>query len=77
VHNFDVSAVEYRGCKPILGTYWEKILDAGFSGLNIRAGDVMAVRLNYNTSGINDNTTTGRLADRIHIVFHSDQILEI
>jgi hypothetical protein len=77
VHNFDVSAVEYRDCKFILGTDCEKVLDAGFTGLNIRAGDLMTVRLKYNTTGADNNNTAERLADRMHIVLHSDQILEI
>jgi hypothetical protein len=73
VHNFDISPLEYRDYKFILGTDCEKVLDAGFTGLNTRAGDLMSVKLKYNSPGfLND-----RLADRIHIVLHSDQILEI
>ena len=72
VHNFDVSAVEYRDYKFILGTDCEKVLDAGFTGLNTRAGDLMSVSLKYATGA-----AATRMADRIHIVLHSDQILEI
>ena len=71
VHNFDITAVQYRDYKFILGTDCEKVLDAGFTGLNTRAGDLMSVRFNY------EKNETNRLADRIHIVLHSDQILEI
>ncbi len=71
VHNFDVSAREYRSTKFVLGTDCEKVLDAGFTGINTSAGDLMSVKLKYA-----DKTAT-RLADRIHIVLHSDQILEI
>ena len=71
VHNFDISAKEYRNTKFILGTDCEKVLDAGFTGLNTRAGDLMSIKFKYA-----DKTAT-RLADRIHIVLHSDQILEI
>jgi hypothetical protein len=74
VHNFDIRAIEYRDNKLILGTDCEKVLDAGFTGLNTRAGDLMSVKLKYNDKG---GTTNTRLADRIHIVLHSDQILEI
>jgi hypothetical protein len=73
VHNFDVTAIEYRDNKFILGTDCERVLDAGFTGLNTRAGDLMTVKFKYNEKGTNNN----RLADRIHIVLHSDQILEI
>jgi len=71
VHNFDITAVEYRDNKFILGTDCEKVLDAGFTGLNTRAGDLMSVSFKF---AKND---ADRLADRIHIVLHSDQILEI
>jgi hypothetical protein len=55
----------------ILATDCEKVLDAGFTGLNTRAGDLMSIRFKYGAN------TAGRLADRLHIVLHSDQILEI
>ena len=77
VHNFDVTAVEYRDNKFILGTDCEKVLDAGFTGLNTRAGDLMSVKLKYNDKGTLAGGIYARLADRIHIVLHSDQILEI
>ena len=73
VHNFDISPLEYRDNKFILGTDCEKVLDAGFTGINTRAGDLMSVKFKYNSKGTNNE----RLADRIHIVLHSDQILEI
>ena len=76
VHNFDISAREYRYNKLILGTDCEKVLDAGFTGLNTRAGDLMTVKFDMNkTTGTAD--LTARKPDRIHIILHSDQILEI
>ena len=74
VHNFDISAREYRYNKLILGTDCEKVLDAGFTGLNTRAGDLMTVKFELNKAG---TTLDARKPDRIHIVLHSDQILEI
>ena len=73
VHNFDITPAEYRDYKFILGTDCEKVLDAGFTGLNTRAGDLMSVSFKYNSPGTNGV----RLANRIHIVLHSDQILEV
>ena len=76
LHNFDISAREYRFNKLILGTDCEKVLDAGFTGLNTRAGDLMTVKFDMNkTTGTADLAL--RKPDRIHIVLHSDQILEI
>ena len=73
VHNFDISAREYRYSKFVPGTDCDNVLDAGFTGLNIRAGYLMSVKLKYASQG----TAGARLADRIHVVLHSDQILEI
>ena len=77
VHNFDISATEYRDYKFILGTDCEKVLDAGFTGLNTRSGDLLSVSLKYANKGTVETGIYPRLADRIHIVLHSDQILEI
>jgi hypothetical protein len=77
VHNFNISGKEYRSHKLILGTDCEKVLDAGYTGLNTRAGDLMTVKLKYNDKGNLENGSYTRLADRMHIVLHSDQILEI
>ena len=87
VHNFDINAVQFRDNRFILGTDCEKVLDAGFTGLNTRAGDLMTVKLKYNSRGLpaqanrdavfNAWLANCRLADRIHIVLHSDQIFEI
>ena len=78
VHNFDLKPAEYRDNKLIIGTDCEKVLDAGFTGINTRAGDLMTVKLKYANSGNADaNGVFPRLADRLHIVLHSDQIMEI
>jgi hypothetical protein len=87
VHNFDINTAQYRDHRFILGTDCEKVLDAGFTGINTRAGDLMTVKLKYNSRGVpadaartaaeNVWAASCRLADRIHIVLHSDQILEI
>ena len=63
LHNFDISAREYRFSKFVLGTDCEKVLDAGFTGISTRAGDLMSVKLKYASSGAG----SVRLADRLHI----------
>ena len=77
VHNFDVSAVEFRDHKFILGTDCEKVLDAGFTGINTRAGDIMTVKFKNMSPGITNSAGTECLANRLHVVLHSDQIMEI
>ena len=73
VHNFDLSSIQYRDNRFIVATDCERVLDAGFTGLNTRAGDLMSIRFKFNSPGPNNE----RLADRLHIVLHSDQIMEI
>ena len=55
----------------IIGIDTEKVIEAGWTGINTRAGDLLTVKFKYITD---DNS---RYADRMHIVLHSDQILEI
>ena len=77
VHSFDISPVQYRDYKFILGTDCEKVLDAGFTGITTRAGDLMSVKLKNTGTEAADVRSERRIADRIHIVLHSDQIMEI
>ena len=55
----------------VLGIDTEKVLDAGWTGLNTRAGDLMRIVFEYRRAD------AARQADRMHIVLHSDQIVEI
>jgi hypothetical protein len=77
LHNFDIDALEYRSNKLVIGTDCEKVLDAGFTGINTRAGDLLTVKLKYADKGQLAAGVYSHLADRIHIVLHSDQIMEI
>jgi hypothetical protein len=73
VHNFNIDGIEYRRDKFIIGIDTERVLEAGFSGLSTRAGDLMTVMFKYNSEGVDQR----RLADRMHIILHSDQIIEV
>jgi hypothetical protein len=72
VHNFDIDGIEYRRDKFTIGIDTERVLEAGFSGLSTRAGDLMTVMFKYNAEGANRIS----LVDRMHIVLHADQIIE-
>ena len=71
LHSFDVDSHDFRTCKFIWGTDLEKILQASFSGQNTRSGDILNVRFDHNDS------TAANYATSMHIVLHSDNILEI
>ena len=80
MHSFDISAADYHETKMIVSIDCEKIIEAGFTGLNTRStGDMMVVRFKYAPDIINDTAPnfTHRIADQMHIVMHADHILEI
>ena len=55
----------------------EKVLEAGFSGLNTRAGDLLTVKFKYYTPAAGGAVAATRIANLMHIVLYSDHILEI
>ena len=74
VHGFNISAVDYRTSRMIIGIDTEKVLEASYSGLSLRQGDLMTVMFKYNSDG---GANQPILADRMHIVLVADQILEV
>ena len=75
-HSISPTFSQYVKDHFIVGIDTEKILDAGFTGLNTRAGDLMVVR----AQGANGNLTNNDFntyANKLYIVLHTDQILEI
>ena len=54
----------------------EKVIEAGFSGLNTRAEDLLTVKFKYNTPAAGGAVVAVRQANLMHIVLHSDHILE-
>jgi hypothetical protein len=71
-HSLSITAKQFRTDHFILGIDTEKILEAGFTGLNTRSGDLMVVRGKY----ANTNDATGWCSS-IYMILHTDQILEI
>lgn len=72
VHSFDISAKEYRDNRLIIAYDLERSLGASFTGLNTRSGDLLTVKFKYK-----DTSDTNRYADRMHIVLHTDNIMQI
>jgi hypothetical protein len=70
-HSLAITDEQYRNDHFIIGVDTEKILEAGFTGLNTRAGDLMTVR------GKGANGSLGTWASSMYIILHTDQILEI
>ena len=71
LHNFDIDSHEYRTSKFIWATDMEKVLEASWTGANTRAGDILNVSFTHNDSN------SANYATSMHIVLHSDQIVQI
>ena len=70
-HSVAITDEQYVNDHFIIGVDTEKILEAGFTGLNTKAGDLMVVR------GKGANQTLDEWATQIYIILHTDQVLEI
>ncbi len=58
----------------IIGFDAEKVLEAGYTGLNTKNGDLMLIRVKaLNPSLMQAN----RMPDEMQIILHSDKILDI
>ena len=71
-HNsFNITQHEYKSRKMTLGIDMEKVLEAGYTGINTRAGDLMNIRFDHKSNA------PSTWAKSMHIVLTSDQILEV
>ena len=61
----------------IIAIETEKVLEVGFTGLNTWVGDLLTVTFKYNTPAAGGAIAATRIANLMHIVLHSDHILEI
>ena len=67
-HAINIAEASYRKDKFIFAIDTEKVLAAGFTGLNTKAGDLMTIR----SKCIGANPP-----DALTVILHSDQILNI
>jgi hypothetical protein len=72
-HSLDVTGPQYRSYKFIASVDTEKVLEAGFTGLNTRAGDLMTIKVKPMDSGVMASTKP----TKFFTVLHSDNIMEI
>ncbi len=71
VHSFDISLQEHRDSRFLIGIDTEKMSGPFPAGIKVRSGDIMTLKLKHKDSALM------RLADRIHIVLHTDNMLQI
>ena len=73
-HSVSISPLQYRTDHFIIGCDTEKALQAGFTGLNTRQGDLLSVKV----KPVDKSTLVKeKMPDTMYIVLHSDQIMEI
>ena len=73
-HSVSISPLQYRNNRFIIGCDTEKALQAGFTGLNTRQGDLLSVKVKAMDKSV---LTASKMPDTMYIVLHSDQIMEI
>ena len=76
-NSFTIKGNEYILNKFVIAIDTEKVIEAGLSGLNTRAGDLLTVKFKYNTPAAGGAVVAVRQANLMHFVLRSDQILEI
>jgi hypothetical protein len=71
-HAVDIVPIEYRSNKFIIGMDFEKILEAGFTGINTKAGDLMVIKVKQPST-----IDQANICNQLYITLHSDQVLNI
>ena len=74
-HSISPSRTQYLTDHFIAGIDTEKVIEAGFTGLNTKQGDLMTIRAKAANSPA--QPTNFFAATKIYIVLHTDNILEI
>ena len=69
--SFDIDSHDYRSWKFVCGIDTEKVIEAGFSGIITRAGDILNVQFTHK------DTVSANYAVGVHIILHADCIMEI
>ena len=69
LHNFDIDTHDYRNWKMIIGIDTEMVLSAGFTGLNLKSGDMLTIKFKHNSSDVLAYAT------KMHVILHSDNVL--
>ena len=71
-HSISIRNYQYSFDQFIIGVDTEKILEASFTGVNCRSGDLMTLRGKYSNSN-----TLDAWASCVYIILNSDNSLEI
>lgn len=70
-YNVDITPQQWINNKFIIGIDTEKVLAAGFTGLNTRAGDLLTIKIKHTSAAVADQ------CEKMQIILHADMILNI
>ena len=72
-HSLDISGAQYRDYKHIIAIDTEKVLEASFTGLNTRAGELLTVKVKpIDSAGMDTTKPT-----KFYTTLMTDNIMEI
>ena len=75
--SFDISGKQYETLHHIIALDAEKTLQAGYTGLDMKRGQLMTIKVKAMDQTVLGANGARRMPDNIHVVLHSDQILDI
>jgi len=70
-HSVDITTEEWNSCKFLYAIDTEKVTEAGFTGLNTKAGDLIYLKLKQN------QVPQTHLCNFMYVILHADQVLNI
>lgn len=73
-HSMSITPVQYRNEHFVFGIDCEKALGVGYTGINSRSGDLLTIRAKALDKTVLNNT---KMPTQMHILLHSDQMLEV
>ena len=74
IYSFAILPEMYRSSHFIIGIDAEKVLEAGYTGLNTKNGDLMLIRVKALDR---TNMLVNQMPDEMQVILHVDQILDI
>ena len=75
--SFDITGKQYEKLHHIVALDTEKTLQAGYTGLDMKRGQLMTIKIKATDTSATVGMPAAQMPDNIHIVLHSDQILDI
>ena len=77
MHSFAIYGLEYHEDKFVVGIATESVLEAGFTGLITRAGNLLTAKFKYARPIAGGPIDVDRVEDMMHIVLYSDHFLGV